>query len=210
MKVIIPARGGSKGLPGKNKTLLPCTLSIIPSQYEVHVSTDDLSIAEVCNFWGVRIHSRSADTATDKASVLGCLKEWMGSINASPDELVLMLYLTYPQRTWREIQEGLRFMEECEASSLLCRYEPTDHPYLCFKKQGDQGVPVVDHTLYRRQDYPRCFVVSHYITAFKAGELDNLGLNLYNKDTVFFPISKPIDVDTKQDLQSYREAHERS
>ena len=48
MKIIIPARKGSKGLPGKNRLLLEHTISKIPEIYkkDVIVTTDDESIIE--------------------------------------------------------------------------------------------------------------------------------------------------------------------
>ena len=202
MKVVIPARKGSKGLPGKNRKLINRTLSIVPSNLSVHISTDDPALEEQCEPWAVRIHRRSARSASDTASTKVCLREWLHTVQADEDELIVVLYLTYPQRTWKDVLAGIKFLDHHNASSLLCRYPVKDHPYLCFtsNKGTNLGTPITEHSLYRRQDYPECFVVSHYLIMFKAGELEKLGPNLYNENTVFFPIKQPVDIDTPEDL----------
>ena len=93
-------------------------------------------------------------------------------------------------------------MGENEASSLLCRKNPKTHPYLCVQaeKGGIRGALIVDHDLHRRQDYPECFEICHYICAFRVSELENLNNNLYNTSTVFYPVEDSLNVDTPEDL----------
>jgi CMP-N-acetylneuraminic acid synthetase len=67
----------------------------------------------------------------------------------------------------------------------------------CFGKQ------IFKHDLYRRQDYPKVFEISHYICIFKVSELKNLNKNLYNEETHFYKLEKKIDVDRKEDLENY-------
>ncbi len=207
MHVVIPAREGSKGLPGKNRKLLTSTLSIVPSNIPVWISTDDLKVESMCQFWGSRIHKRSKRSASDTSPIKTCLQEWVDSVDIDDDELVVVLYLTYPERTWKDVLKGVEFLEEHHASSLLCRYPVKDHPHLCFTSKGPTGTPLVNHSLHRRQDYPECFVASHYLIMFKAGELEVLGPNMYNKNTVFLPIEQPVDVDTVEDLHRLSRAH---
>jgi CMP-N-acetylneuraminic acid synthetase len=72
-------------------------------------------------------------------------------------------------------------------------------------KDGIGGKQVIKHNLYRRQDYPECFEISHYISIFNKNIIHNLNNNLYNKDTVYFSIDETIDVDTEKDLKNYNE-----
>jgi CMP-N-acetylneuraminic acid synthetase len=65
---------------------------------------------------------------------------------------------------------------------------------------GEQLRP---HNLYRRQDYPKVFEISHFIAIFNVDELENLNDNLYNNNTIFYPIKDIIDVDTKNDLDKF-------
>jgi CMP-N-acetylneuraminic acid synthetase len=74
---IIPARQGSKGLPLKNRKLLPFTLNSIPKDVMDHtiVSTDDFTIAETAKDYGARVHHRSREVSSDTASTKDLLLE---------------------------------------------------------------------------------------------------------------------------------------
>lgn len=207
---MIPARAGSKGLPGKNRKLLERTLAILPPDVKVWVSTDDPEIERQCSSRGINIHSRSKESASDEAPIKTCLQEWVEDIQPGENDLVVVLYLTYPQRTWDDVLIGIEYLKHHGASSLLCRYTVKDHPYLCFSCPTDRpecGSPLVSHTLTRRQDYPECFVASHYLIMFKVRELETLKPNLYNDNTVFMPIVRPIDVDTVDDLIQFKDMY---
>jgi len=74
------------------------------------------------------------------------------------------------------------------------------HPYLCLKNSGDmKGEQIIEHDMCRRQEYPECFMVSHYVGIFRVNELQYLNRNMYNKDTVYFPIGTKLDIDTQND-----------
>ena len=116
-----------------------------------------------------------------------------------------MIYNTYPERTWEDIQRAVKFFEERDAASMLCKKEVSISPFLMMYDKGDHGEQVISHNLYRRQDYPKCFEISHFVSIFSKKELVNLNNNLYNKNTVFLKIDNPIDIDTKEDLEKYNE-----
>lgn len=94
---LIPARGGSKGLPRKN--ILPlCGKPLIAWSIEqarasqvdaVYVTTDDAEIASVSREWGAEVIDRPAELATDTASTEAALTHALGKI---------FLPLTYEQR----------------------------------------------------------------------------------------------------------------
>ena len=69
-----------------------------------------------------------------------------------------------------------------------------------FDLDNNKGSQLVKHNLYRRQDYPAVFEISHYVCIFNVNELTNLNNNLYNDETFFFKIDDVVDVDTKTDL----------
>jgi hypothetical protein len=57
--------------------------------------------------------------------------------------------------------------------------------------------------MYRRQDYPKCFFGSHFVAIVNVGFLDEVDLNLHNKETVFYDLGEhKIDVDNKTDMPS--------
>ena len=210
MKIIIPARKGSKGLPGKNAILIKHTLSTIPNYVKdnVIITTNDGKVID--QSVGYKILLRNAKLSGDEISTKDVLLDVMQKYNIVDEEIVMMLYLTYPERTWTDIEAALNFFLDNNAKSLLCRVEPKSHPYLCmFSENDNKGSQIVEHNLYRRQDYPECFELSHFICIFRANELEKLNKNLYNKDTIFYKIERPVDVDTKEDLKRYYDKNNR-
>ena len=210
MKIVIPARKGSKGLPGKNAILINQTLSTIPNYVKdsVIITTNDGKVIDQSA--GYQILLRNNELSGDDVSTKDVLSNVLQQYNIPDEEIIMMLYLTYPERTWTDIEAALNFFIDNKAKSLLCRVEPKSHPYLCmFSEDGNKGRQIVEHNLYRRQDYPECFELSHFICIFRANELEKLNKNLYNKDTIFYKIKRPVDVDTKEDLQRYYDKNNR-
>ena len=204
MKIVIPARKGSKGLPGKNAILINQTLSTIPNYVKdsVIITTNDGKVVDQSA--GYQILLRNNELSGDDVSTKDVLLNVIRQYSIPDEEIIMMLYLTYPERTWTDIEAALNFFLDNDAKSLLCRVKPKSHPYLCmFSEEGNKGRQIVEHNLYRRQDYPECFELSHFICIFRANELEKLNKNLYNKDTIFYKIKRPVDVDTKEDLQRY-------
>jgi len=201
--IFIPARRNSKGLPFKNRKLFGLTLKKIPKKIKdkVLVSTDDEWIIEECNRMNIRYLFRTETNSSDIASIKDVLKESEEHLN----EKVIMLYLTYPERAWLDVINGIEYFDKTNSKSMLCRKNLKTSPYLMMHLRGNKGKQIIKHDLYRRQDYPECFEISHYLCIFFKKELDKLNNNMYNEDTVFYSIENPIDIDTPQDLEEYNE-----
>jgi len=201
--ILIPARRNSKGLPFKNRKLFHFTLNSIPEIYldNVLVSTDDEWIIKECEDNNVKYHIRKPETSDDLASTKSVIEE----ISEKLRERVVMLYLTYPERTWENISDCLSFYEENNGKSLLCKKQLKTSPFLMMYDCGIKGKQIIEHNLYRRQDYPECFEISHFISIFSKKELKNLNNNLYNEDTIFYSIDDVVDIDLIQDLEEYNE-----
>ena len=185
---VIPARKGSKGLPGKNRKLLSFTLDNIPEENRTAtiVSTDDEHIVDSLKNSGVKIHNRSEGVSNDTASTRDLLLEIAEDFNMKPDDEIIMMYLTYPERTNDDVEKIYKFFEENNGVSLLCREEPSIHPYLSYYSlEGHKGKKLIDHDLYRRQDYPKCFVSSHFLAIIKVEYLHLVDRNLYHTQTLF-------------------------
>lgn len=130
---IIPARGGSKGLPRKNiKTLIDKPLiawtidASLKSKYidRVIVSTDDSEIAKISKEYGANVIIRPEELATDDASTMDVIIHTIECIekseNFSPDYVVL-LQCTSPLRNEKHIDEAIEKIvySEIEAESLI-------------------------------------------------------------------------------------------
>ena len=126
------------------------------------------------------------------------------NLRLKPDDIIVILYLTYPERTWKTVTEIQNTFLKENLNSLLCKKTPKTNPFLClFEKDDNKGEQVIRHDLYRRQDYPKCFELSFYTCIFKVKELKNLNNNMYNKDTYFFKLQDHIDIDSNSDFINF-------
>jgi len=200
MKIIIPARKGSKGFPLKNRLLFKYTAKIIPPDVFVIVTTNDDNILEQAREYKFNCIFRKPSLCTDEANLKDVILDAIDEYEISKDEFILNLSLTYPERTWTDISDFIELFRIVDNKSMICAKEPKTHPYMCVYQDGRQ---VVSHNLYRRQDYPKVFQISHFISGAFAGEHKNLNNNLYNDDTGFFHIEDKIDIDTKDDYDKF-------
>lgn len=128
---IIPARGGSKGLPRKNvrklagKPLIAHTIEHANSAQEVSriiVSTDDQDIADVAKQYGAEVVIRpeelATDTATSETALLHVLDYLYKHESYKPD-LVVFLQCTSPVRKPEDIDEAVRLLVRQEGDSLV-------------------------------------------------------------------------------------------
>jgi N-acylneuraminate cytidylyltransferase len=204
VKILIPARRNSKGLPFKNRILFDYTVNIIPSNLldKVLVSTDDEVLVEKAKLIGLNVSVRPDSLAKDETSTKDVILHHINNGDIHEDEVVIMLYLTYPERTWGDVEEAYESFINNTSNSLLCKKDiKGTHPYLYMFDLGDnKGSQLIQHNLYRRQDYPLIFEISHYIAIFNVSHVSELNNNLYNNETFFFKINDVTDVDTKVDL----------
>jgi len=195
---VIPARKGSKGFPGKNRKLIDYTIRTIPDKLlkNTVITTDDECILNNIPEDCIKI-KRSDNLSNDTASTKDVMIDVVKKLGLNNDDMICMMYLTYPTRQFVEILDAVQRMQLTQRKSLLCKKEVASHPYLCIYENGKQ---VVKHNLYRRQDYPVIYEISHYLCVFYVSELKKLNKNLYNKDTYFHKINDVIDVDYEKDL----------
>ena len=207
--ILIPARQGSVGFPFKNRILLKHTVSIIPEEFlhTVTVSTDDAEIMQMARDTNIDVLVRPPCLSNDTASMKSVVTHYIQEKKIPDDDIIVVLYLTYPHRKWMDVIHAILFfineMNESapEPASMLCKKDVKTHPYLCLRETDDvHGAQIVRHNLYRRQDYPKCFEISHYICMFKARKIMLLNDNLYNNKTIYYKIDKDtIDVDYPAD-----------
>ena len=211
-QIVIPARAGSKGWIHKNRELLPHTLDMIPTAYKkyVLVSTDDDEIYKSAKDAGVKAEQREPRLATDKSDIKSVLTNIGSRHKFKPNDLIIMLYLTYPKRDWEHVNDMYLNFVSHDYQSSLCRQPVLTHPCLTmFETSGGRGVQVLDHQLYQRQQYPECFEISHYICMYRQGELKYLNKNMYNGNTHFYNINRCVDIDYEKDYNQMLLANEK-
>lgn len=129
---VIPARGGSKGIPRKNikmiagKPLIQWTIEFAKSSKLMNrfiVSTEDTEIAEVSRKCGAEVIDRPLALATDEATTLSVLQHVLSKIEA---EAVVILQPTSPVRDKGIIDMCIRKFEDKKVDSLatgfICKF----------------------------------------------------------------------------------------
>lgn len=166
---IIPARGGSKGLPGKNirklcgKPLIAWSIEAgLESQYidEVMVTTDSEEIAGIANEFGatvpfIRPTELATDTATSFDTVKHAIDFYQNQLNKTFDYIVL-LEPTSPLRESGDIDEMIEkiLSMEDQFDAIVSLGEVHLHPSIMKKTDGRKIKPFCKELIMktRRQD----------------------------------------------------------
>ncbi|CAG0938208.1 CMP-N,N'-diacetyllegionaminic acid synthase [Candidatus Brocadiaceae bacterium] len=166
---IVPARGGSKGLPGKNikelcgKPLIAWSIEAgLGSKYidEVMVTTDSEEIAHIAQGFGATVpFIRPAELATDTATSFDAIKH---AINFYENELhknfdyIVLLEPTSPLREKGDIDEMIEkiISMEYQFDAIVSLGEVHEHPSIMKKLEGNKIGPYCKELVMatRRQD----------------------------------------------------------
>jgi CMP-N-acetylneuraminic acid synthetase len=192
---IIPARGGSEEIPGKNikllggKPLVSWTIEAAKKSKfidKVIVSTDSEEIANIAKGCGAEIpFMRPSELATDTALVVDVILHilhWFEENDKKYDYFIL-LQPTSPFRTAMHIDQALdQVFRTPEAQSLVSVKIVNESPYSMKKinSKGFMGNFLSDYKQYssRRQDKPKVFIVN--------GAIYICEWNVYLKDKSFY------------------------
>jgi N-acylneuraminate cytidylyltransferase len=220
---IIPARGGSKGIPGKNirpvggKPLLAWSIEQARQTSRisrVFVSTDSPEIAAVASNYGADIIERPPEISGDAASSESCLVHALDYLKAKENlepDLVVFLQPTSPLREADDIQKAIETLEREQADSLFsaCRVEGF---VWRVEKDGTPRSFTYDHkNRPRRQDAPEDLIENGSIYIFKPWVLRKFNNRLGGKIAVYrmpalnsFQIDEPADLELIEHLMAQR------
>ncbi len=218
MLAIIPARGGSKGLPKKNirslagKPLIAYTITAAKQAKHVDpvvVSTDDDEIALVAKKYGAEVpFLRPPELATDDAAAIDTfiytIKRLREDFGQDHRECVV-LQPTSPLRDARDIDNAIALFYEKQADSVISVSELT-HPPHWAKKIDAHGIlrdyfdaPVGS---LNRQALEKAFMPNGAIYVFKSALL--MGKYSYYSDKTYayvMPRERSIDIDDQWDFE---------
>jgi len=163
--VIIPARGGSKGVPGKNikllnnKPLIQYSIDAAKKVFkndEIVISTDSEEIKKEVENLGLEVpFLRPSNLATDKASsqdvILHALEYFENKFGA-PDQIIL-LQPTSPFRSEKHIKEALKLYSS-NLDMVVSVKETKANPYYVLKEENEEGYlkKSKESKITRRQD----------------------------------------------------------
>jgi CMP-N-acetylneuraminic acid synthetase len=213
---VIPARGGSKGLPRKNLLRLG-RLSLIGHAVasareskllsRTIVSTEDAEIAEEARRHGAEVpFLRPAELAMDEAGMVPVLQHavrWLETTARVHPDLVVTLQPTSPFRTGADIDRTIRKLRETGADSAQTVSEVTSHPFFMKTLDGDRTVPLFPEgsKLVRRQDAPPVYQPSGAVYVIRYHVLMEQGRVLGEDNrAVVMGVEASVKIDTAQDF----------
>lgn len=192
--VIIPARGGSKGIPRKNiKPLagMPLIYYTIEAAREVFpddkilVTTDSEDIKECVEKTGLKVpFLRPPELATDTAGTYEVLLHaihYAESTGYKPDTVIL-LQPTSPFRTGKHIKEAMAlFDDKCEM--VVSVKETKANPYYTLREEDNEGwlYKSKEGNYTRRQDCPKVYEINGAIYIIQADALKKRPLHHMQK-----------------------------
>ncbi len=207
---LIPARGGTKGIPRKNIKLIagkPLIVWTIEAALrssllsDVVVSTDDLEIADVARRAGAKVpFMRPAELAQDQTPGLVPV---LHALDQLPQyDSVLLLQPTSPLRTTDDIDGCLNFVTQKKAPSVVSITEAYTHPYWTYRLNSDQTMARFANVnpVLRRQDLPAVFSLNGAMYFAEANWLRDSG-SLVGAETLAYLMSQEhsVDLDTPLD-----------
>lgn len=215
MIAIIPARGGSKGLPGKNvrplngKPLIAYAIEeAIKAKHidRVIISTDDEEIARVAVEYGAELpFMRPAELASDTSMAIdnyiytiGRLEEEVGN----PVDAFVVLQPTSPLRIAEDIDGAIELFEQKGADSVIS-YCQEAHPVTWHKYLDDEGrfVDIFAANIKNRQDNRVSYYPNGAVYVFRTTMIRERKYYTDKSYAYVMPRTRSVDIDFIEDFE---------
>ena len=213
----ICARGGSKGLPGKNIRDIdgiPLIAYTIQQALEafghVIVSTDSREIASISERYGASVpFLRPANLATDQSTKFPVIRHALfeyEKLTGNNYDIVVDLDPTSPLRTIKDIDNCVKLLIEKEASNVITAMKSRRSPYFNLIERYEDGKidlsKPISSPITHRQGSPECYDMNASIYVWERD-------SILNTDTVFLdrtelyimPEERSIDIDSEIDFR---------
>lgn len=212
---IIPARGGSKGIPRKNiisvngKPLIQYTIDVAKkSKYidRIIVSTEDEEIADIALSSGAEVpFLRPKELAQDETKTIDVLVDVIKKLKLSGKEYdySILLQPTQPLRQPFHIDESIERLIELNEDSLISISEVKEHPILMktIDENGKLQNLLNSRSDIRRQDFSKIYKVNGAIYINKINEQFNKNTSLNDNKIAYIMDKKyDLDIDEPEDL----------
>ena len=215
----ICARGGSKGVKGKNIRLLlgkPLIAYSIEQAKKsglfecIAVSSDSDLILEVAREYGANfLIKRPVKLATDQAAKLPVIVHCVAEVEKQKGcifDIVIDLDATSPLRSINDIQNAVALLEESGAGNVLTAMPSRRSPYFNLVELNESDIVELSKSLktpiVRRQDAPKCYDMNASIYVWKHHVLFHSN-SIFNADTKLYvmPEERSIDIDSELDFK---------
>jgi CMP-N-acetylneuraminic acid synthetase len=220
---LIPARGGSKGVPGKNikllngKPLIAYTSEIaLQSNYlsEVSISTEDEQIIETAKSLGIKVpFLRPLELAQDHTPTIDVViqaLEWYEKQNSYFDA-VCLLQVTSPFRTLEFLDKAIEkfILSDCDSLVSVQRVPQEFNPHWAFEVNADGNLKIATgetEITSRRQELPMafhrdgCIYITKTEVILKQKSLYGKSIAYIESDADFY-----VNIDTMEDWEKAEE-----
>ncbi|MCB2226144.1 MAG: acylneuraminate cytidylyltransferase family protein [Desulfarculaceae bacterium] len=214
---LIPARGGSKGVPGKNlrevggqpliARAIACGLAC-PSIDQVVVSTDSKQIAAVAREHGATVpFPRPAELAGDTAPMLPVMQHAITACEehfGATVEVLALLDCTAPLRRVEDVEAALQLLAEPDCDAVISGSPSHRSPYFNMVREAGSYVELFAQTpgeVGRRQDAPPVYDLNTVIWAYKRAALMEQASRLPARTRLYeVPRERAVDLDSELDF----------
>lgn len=214
--VVIPARGGSKGIPRKNvKTLgqkplihysIEIAQTIFPNN-QICVSTDDDEIKSISEQTGITIpFIRPATLATDTATTYDVLIHAIHHYEQQGHDFkkIMLLQPTSPFRKTEHLQQAISDFEQYQPEMIVSVVETTSNPYYVLVEENEAGFLEKSKkgNFTRRQDCPVVYEYNGSIYIIDVETLKKKQISEFSRVKKFvMEVKYAIDLDTPEDWE---------
>ncbi len=212
---VIPARGGSKSVPGKNirplagKPLIAWSIEVARQVSEIDriiVSTDDAQIAAIGRLHRAEVYLRPAHLATDEALVIDALKHLLQTLQAEGEtpEWIILLEPTCPLRTADDVRDCLNLIAQGGYDSVATFKDAELNPHRAWRLTD--GVPEVfiegAIPWLPRQKLPKAYQLNGAVYVFRGALLAKEAKSLLvgKLGAVLMPRDRSQDIDDNIDF----------
>ena len=210
---LVPARRGSKGLPGKNVALvdgLPLISYTINAAVgsgafsQVTVSTDDREVMAIASESGLDILSRPEELASDSASADSVIDHFISERSPSPDSIIVYLQPTSPMRSSGHINQALTLFTAKNPDALISVKRASPSIFKTYEVCSDgtiEGLFGLDAPYSSRQIFPELLSPNGAIYIFRANKFSELG-KIPRTGAIPFRMDdqSSLDIDSPEDL----------
>jgi len=210
---LIPARGGSKGIPRKNlaflgnKTLLEIGVGKLFKSGcdEVFVSTNDQEISKCAIEYGAKVINRPNEISEDASPTEPVILHAINSISIDPTNILVIHQITSPMITVKSIVNCIKLIENSKFNSAVSVFQ--EYPFIWVENEFQEWEPTNHNraTRPRRQDLVKTGIETGGIYVAKVKAIIEQ-LNRFPQPTVCVPVSyiEAIDINTESDLSDAR------
>jgi len=219
---VIPARGGSKGLRGKNMRevneipLVGYTInSALNSKYidEVYLTSDDELALKYAETFGVQGICRPDKFSNDIASANGVVEHFISTLPkelADKNPYIIYLQPTSPLRTAVHIDDALKGMVAAGLDRLISVAKMEKSPFKAFILDDQdrlQALFAEGSSNKRRQDLPAVFMPNGAIYVFELSAFTERSSFPSNGSYAYvMSDDESLDIDSESDLDLFRQA----